>query len=195
MELTEFQQLWMKQDEKLRETIMTNRILLKELLTGRTEKKANFIRNKALFDIILPIPMLAIIIVTIEPRNDVSFITGLIIFMFCFMLTYYYAIRHFINAARIDFSKAPVELKKDIKLMELYKLKTKKISLILAPFFVSGIFLFAGMHVFSKTMIPFYLLVVVVAGISFVVSRNYGFKARIEKLNKDILELENLETE
>jgi len=195
MELNDFQQTWMQQEQKLQETLGTNKLLLKELLTGRTEKKASFIRNKALLDIILPIPMLAIIIATFELRNDVLFYAGLLISVFCFVLTYYYAIRHFINATRIDFSKAPVEFKKDMKVMELYKLKTRKISLLLAPVFVAGIFMFSGMQVLSKNMIPFYILIFLVAGITYVISRNYGFKSRIEILNRDILELEILETE
>lgn len=195
MELNEFQQAWMQQEKRLQESIRTNNILLKEILSRRTEKKASFIRNKALLDIILPIPMLAVILATFEIRNDATFYAGLLIFAFCFLLTYYYAIRHFIHAARIDFSKTAVELKKDLNTMEVYKLKTRKISLLLAPIFIAGIFMFSGMQVFSRAMFPFYILIILVAGITLVISKNFGFKTRIEKLNRDILELEMLETE
>jgi len=193
MEINELQGIWDRYDTRLREHINLNKKLFRELLHIKTEKRLSHIRARALFDLLLPIPILLYLIFTFSPRSDVLYYVGLFTGLPCFFLTWYFAFRHYQLSGRIDLSKTLTALKKDIKTMELYKLRTRKISLMLAPVFVLAIFLYAGMPFLERSMLPFYLAVAGVMLITAFVSRHYGFRARISKLNEEIGELEDLE--
>lgn len=82
-----------------------------------------------------------------------------------------------------------------MRIVEKYKLKTKKNSLILAPFMIIDIFLAAGIPFLSPKMIPFYFLMFIVFLISAYAQTKHGLVARLRKLEMDLEEISKLELE
>jgi hypothetical protein len=63
----------------------------------------------------------------------------------------------------------------------------------LAPLLIIGIFLSAGIPVFSAMMIPFYILMVIAFLIGQQISSRYGLVAQISRIDDEIKEIAALE--
>lgn len=194
MELNELQSLWTKQDETMKENIRLNREILRHLLQQKPERRISWIKFQSIFNLILPLIILPIFLLQIKFRNEPSFYIGALLFgSFC-ILTYTWAIRHFLMVMKIDFSNQIVLLKKQIAELEKSKLKTTKIGYLLVPVALTGIWLTAGFRIHEisfHSMLPLILILIVFAS-SVYITFKYSIFERYKRLNQEITEMEKL---
>ncbi len=195
MELTDLQNIWTQYEKNITENTRINREILRKIILSKTERKINWMKFKAIFNLIIPIPMVIYIFIDLDYRNDKSFFIGLILSSLCFILTYSWALRYYLLVDKIDFSNAITTIKLNLNKLEKYKLKITKLGLIVAPFFIAGIFLLVKINVLSPKMIPFYSLTLLVMGITFYLTYKYGIITKLSQINSEIEEIISLEKE
>jgi hypothetical protein len=196
MELTELQNIWQQYDRKISENTRLNKEILRKILISQPQKRVNWIRSKAIFNLVLPIAAILFFLVpNVEFRNEASFYIGFMLFGPFAIITYYWAIRYYLLINKIDFTDSITGIKKNIREVEKYKIKIKKFGFLLSPLAMTGIFLIAEIPVFSKSsLLPMSLIILV-----FVTSVYYTFRYSIfeqfKKINMEIDEIEQLERE
>lgn len=194
MELSELQNLWLNNDQKLKENLRLNREILRQLLQRKPERRISWLKFHSSFRVILPLIILPIFISQIKFRNEPSFYIGIFLFGSFSTLTYVWAIKYFLKVMKIDFSNQLVLLKKQITELEKSKLKTTKIAYLLVPIALIGIYLIADIRIYK---INFYslsslFLTMIVFASSVYITFKYSISHRFRKLNQEITELENL---
>lgn len=196
MELIELQNLWQQFDKKLNENTRLNREILMTMLKSKPEKRVTWIKLKAGFDLILPVGIiLAIMVPQVEFRNEIGFYIGLSLFVPFALVTYYWIIRYYLLVNKIDFAKPITEIKKDIKKVEIYKIKKTKFGYIFSPLAMIGIFLIADIPIFSRSSLLPISLIVLVFTFSIYYTFKYSIFERFRKLSLEISEIEQLEKE
>ena len=195
MELAELQSRWVQYDIKISENTRINKEILKSIIKTKAEKKINWIKLKAILNILYPIPLIIFVASDIEYRMDREFIIGIILSGLGTIITYIWAIKYYLFVDKIDFLNPITTIKKDISKLEKYKLKITKLGLFVVPFFITGIFLVANVSVFSKKMIPFDLLSLLVMMITVYLTYKHGIFRQIKRINLEIDEILELEKE
>ncbi len=197
MELNELQSLWIENDKKISDNIRLNKEILKRMLISKPEKRFNWIKIKAEISLFSPIILfLALLVTDIQFRLTVNFYIGLGLFAVIYVTNYVWGIRYFLLIRKIDFSGNILSLKKDIAELEKYKIKITRISYMLMPFAILGIFLML-IHkpIYNAESIVMLALIVLVYISSIYYTFKYSIYERFRKLNKEIAEIEELEKE
>lgn len=196
MELDELKRLWLHHEQQLVASTRINRALLRRLLVTNSGKRIDWIKIKSLIGLILPLPLIAFIAfprIEFVLRFDV--ILGIVLFVSLSVLTYIWAIRLYLLLEKLNIGESILHVRKQLKIIEKYKLKTRKNCLMLAPLMIIGIFLSAGIPFLSVKMIPFYALMVVVFLVSNYIRSRYGLLAQIRKIDTDLEEISKLEND
>lgn len=196
MELIELQDIWQQYDKKLSENTRLNKEILKMMLKSKPEKRVTWIKLTAAWKLLLPIVIILVMMVpNVEFRNETSFYVGFLLFGPFALLTYYWAIRHYLLINKIDFSNPIATIKKNIKEVEKYKIKMTKFGYLFSPFAMAGVFMIANIPILSKhSLLPISLIISVFI-ISIYVTFKYSIFERFKKLNMEIDEIEQLEKE
>ncbi len=196
MELADFQNIWREHDKKIMENISINKTIFKNILTERAERKINWMRTKAIFNLLLPIVLLATILIpNIVYRNDINFIIGVVLFGSVFIVSYIWAIQYFIKVSRIDFNDTITSAKKDLIELEKYKFKITKLGYFLIPFAIIGIFMMIEIPLFSKnTLLPIVLIIITML-VSIYITFKFSIIESFKKINHEISDIEKLEKE
>jgi len=196
MELADFQNTWREHDKKVMENISINKTIFKNILTERAERKINWMRTKAIFNLLLPIVLLATILIpNIVYRNDINFIIGVVLFGSVFIVSYIWAFQYFIKVSRIDFNDTITSAKKDLIELEKYKFKITKLGYILIPFAIIGIFMMIEIPLFSKnTLLPIMLIIITML-VSIYITFKFSIIESFKKINHEISDIEKLEKE
>lgn len=196
MELIELQNMWQQYDKKLSESTHLNKEILRIMLQSKSEKRLNWIKLKAGLNLAMPIALILLILVPrIVFRNEIDFYIGISLFGTVFLITYYWAIRYYWLIGNIDFSSSITLVRKDINILEKYKIRITKFSYILMPFALIGIFLIAQIPILSSNSFLPISLIVMVMIISIYYTFKYSIFERFKKINKEIDEIEQLEKE
>jgi hypothetical protein len=196
MELVELQNIWQEYDKKLSDNIHFNKEILRRMLISNPEKKLNWLKIKAGFSLVLPIVgILFILVPNIKYRDALDFYVGFFFFGFVTILTYYWSIRYYMLIGKIDFANPITLIKMNIKKLEKCKLSLTRLSYILMPFGIIGIFLMAKFPILSKNSLLPISLIIMVMGISIYYTFKYSIFERFRKLNMEIDEIEKLEKE
>lgn len=184
----------MRHEKLLVESTRINRELFKKLLVTNSAKRIDWLRVRMLISLILPLPLIVLIVIpNIEFTLTIDLIVGLALFVPLYVISYIWAIRLYLLVEKINFNEPVLNVSRQLRLVEKYKLRIKKYGLILAPFMVIGIFLSAGISILSVKMIPFYALMVIVFLISSYVRSKHGLVAQIRKIDRDLDEILQLE--
>jgi len=195
MELTDLQNIWSQYDNKINENTRLNKEILKNFIISKTEKKIDWIKIKAIFNLLIPIPIIIFIALPrINFSTEIDFLIGISMFLSVSILTYYWAIKYYLILDKIDFSLPITFIKKDLMRLEKFKLKITKIGFILMPIALIGIFLSADIPFFDKNMIVFYILIVTVMIMSIYVTFKHGIFNRFKKINLEIEKIMELES-
>ncbi|RLD54120.1 MAG: hypothetical protein DRI97_12110 [Bacteroidetes bacterium] len=194
MEFDELRTIWKQHEQQLIESTRINNGLLRKLLIVNAEKRIDWLKVRSLVGLIIPLPLIIFIVVpriqfTLEP--DV--IIGTVLFISLSVISYLWAIKLHLRIESLSPDGPVTTVRKQLKIVEKYKLRVTKHSYILAPFMIIGIFLSAGIPFLSTKMIPFYALMIVVFLISLYVRSKHGLVAQIRKLDRDIEEILKLE--
>jgi hypothetical protein len=194
MELLELENIWKQYDSRLSETTRLNKEILKRLLQLKPEKRLNWLKIKAGFNLLLPIfAVVFVLLPGIEFRNEIDFYIGILLFGLVYILFYTWAIKYFLLVNRIDFIYPITLIRKNFKQLEKTKIKITKLGYILMPIALIGIFLMADFPILSKnSILPLSLIVLVFSG-----SIYYTFKVQIfkqfRKIDRELNEIEKLE--
>jgi len=203
MELFELQNLWLENNQKLEQTLQINKVMLSQLLKAKPEKRLILIQTEAIITLMLPLVILAlfgsgIFELTINRTDNFQFYLGIVLFGSAFISNYILTTKYYALLLRIDFSQNMLEIKTRILKAEAFKLKLTRISYLMMPFAIIGIFLLMGMPVFKMdpslpivSYLPLLLIVLVFIG-SLVVTFKYTLVQRFKKLKTEIAEIEKL---
>ena len=196
MELDEIKTIWNQHERLLVENTTLNKKLLKKVLIMNAEKRLDWLKIRTLASLIIPLVGIVFIVIP-RIQFDLRFdkVLGLMLFGSLFILSYIWAIRVYLLIEKLDFNKPVLFVSKQVKLVEMYKLKITRYGFILAPFMIVGVFLSAGIPFLSSKMIPFYALMVVSFLIGSYIRSKHGLVAQIRKIDRDIEEISKLEVE
>lgn len=107
MELDELQNIWVQYDKKISDNTRLNKEILKRMLISKPEKRLNWIKIKAGFNVFSPVILiLLIMIMDVKFSLTINFYIGLSLFTAIFVITYILNIRYFLLIRKIDFSGA-----------------------------------------------------------------------------------------
>ena len=195
MEITELQNIWGEYDKKIANNTRLNKEILRRMLLSKPEKRFVWIKIKAGFNLILPLVIILFLLVpNVRFRAAIDFYIGFGLFSAFSVVTYFWAIKYYLLICKIDFSEPILSIKKAIAGLGKYKIKITRISYIFAPFAMIGIFLMAQIPFFVRnSILPFSLIVLVL--IASVYFTKHSIYEQYRKLNREILEIEELEKE
>ena len=195
MELNELQNIWLQYDRKITDNTHLNKEILKRMLMSKPEKRLNWIKIKAGFNVLSPaILILLIKVMDMKFSLTSSFYIGLSLFLTLFIINYIWNIRYFLLIRKIDFSGAILSIKKQIAELEKYKIKTTKIRYLIMPFAIIGIFfMLIQKPIFNTESIVMFVLIMLVYISSIYYTFKYSISEQFRKLNKEIFEIEELE--
>ena len=195
MELDELQNIWLQYDRKITDNTQLNKEILKRMLMSKPEKRLNWIKIKAGFNVLSPaILILLIKVMDMKFNLTSSFYIGLSLFLTLFIINYIWNIRYFLLVRKIDFSGAILSIKKQIAELEKYKIKTTKIRYLIMPFAIIGIFfMLIQKPIFNTESIVMFALIILVYITSIYYTFKYSISEQFRKLNKEIFEIEELE--
>lgn len=196
MELDELKTIWGQQENALIKHAAFNKELLKKLLMAHTEKRIDWLKLRSLVSLMIPFFLIIFVVIPqLQFTLDPAFIVGIVLSGSLTILTYIWAIRLYLHIERLNTYGPLTTVKKQLKLVEKYKLKISRYGLLLAPLMIIGIFLAARIQFLSPRMIPFYVLMVIVFLISQYVRSKHGLLAQIRKIDREIEEISRLETD
>ena len=195
MELDELQNIWLQYDRKITDNTLLNKEILKRMLISKPEKRLNWIKIKAGFNVLSPVILILLIkVMDMKFSLTSSFYIGLSMFLTLFIINYIWNIRYFLLIRKIDFSGAILSIKKQIAELEKYKIKTTKIRYLIMPFAIIGIFfMIIQKPIFNTESIVMFALIILVYITSIYYTFKYSISEQFRKLNKEIFEIEELE--
>lgn len=195
MELNELQNIWLQYDQKITENTRLNKEILKKMLLSKPEKRLNWIKIKAGFNLFSPVILILLIkIMDMKFSLTINFYIGLSLFLTTFVITYIWNVRYFLLIRKIDFSGAILSIKKRIAELEKYKIKTTRIRYLIMPFAILGIFfMIIQKPIFNTESIIMLVLIILVFISSIYYTFKYSIYEQYKKLNKEINEIEELE--
>ncbi|ADQ78186.1 hypothetical protein Palpr_0024 [Paludibacter propionicigenes WB4] len=195
MELDELQNIWLQYDRKITDNTQLNKEILKRMLLSKPEKRLNWIKIKAGFNVLSPIILILLIkVMDMKFSLTSGFYIGLSLFLTLFIINYIWNIRYFLLVRKIDFSGAILSIKKQIAELEKYKIKTTKIRYLIMPFAIIGIFfMLIQKPIFNTESIVMFVLIILVYITSIYYTFKYSIAEQFRKLNKEIFEIEELE--
>lgn len=197
MELTKLENIWRESDKKIADNTRLNKEILKRMLIYKPERRLNWMKIKAGFNVFSPLIFSGILLtMDIQFRLTINFYIGLCLFVPIYIVNYIWDIRYFLLLRKTDFSNAILNIKKEVAQIEKYKIKISRVRYMLMPLAILGVLLMLFQKtIFNIETIVFLILVVLV----FISSTYYKFRylivERFRKLNKEIEEIENLEKE
>jgi amino acid transporter len=196
MEFTDLQAIWLRYDESLSENTKINKEILKKILIAKPEKRINWEKIKASVNLTLPIALILLILVpNIHFRSSIDFYIGSFMFGAVFAFIYYWSVRYYLLINKIDFSNSITLIKRNIKQVEKYKIKINRLGYTLMPFGIIGVFIMGDFPFFSReSILPIFLIVLVMI-LSMYFTFKYSVFEQFRKLDREIDELEKLETE
>ena len=192
--MTDLQNMWTQHSKDISENTRINKQILRNILISKTERKINWIKSKAIFNLILPLILLTTILIPgIRLRVDLGFIIGGILFGIVFILGYFWSVQYFLKVSRIDFKNAMTSTKKDIIKLEKYKFKITKLGYMLIPFALIGMFMMLELPFFTiSSLVPISLIIIVMI-ISIYITFKFSIIERFRTINREISEIEKLE--
>ena len=195
MELDELQNIWLQYDRKITDNTHLNKEILKRMLISKPEKRLNWIKIKAGFNVLSPVILILLIkVMDMKFSLTSNFYIGLSMFLTLFLINYIWNIRYFLLIRKIDFSGAILSIKKQIAELEKYKIKTTKIRYLIMPFAIIGIFfMIIQKPIFNTESIVMFALIILVYITSIYYTFKYSISEQFRKLNKEIFEIEELE--
>lgn len=194
MEMDELKRIWTQHEKMLVESTKVNKELLKKVLLVNAEKRIDWLKIRSLTGLILPfIGTVFLVIPHMQFTLEMDVVIGTVLFVPLYILGYIWAIKLYLHIERLNPNGPLTTVRKQLKLVEKYKLKTTKKCLLLAPFMIIGIFLSAGIPFLSPKMILFYALMVIVFLISTYIRTKHGLVAQVRKIDRDIEEISQLE--
>jgi hypothetical protein len=195
MELTELQDIWKNQDEKLSKSIRLNRMILKKIILTRPEKRLRRMKIEIGIGLVVPIFFIPFMYYQFHFRNNADFFIGLSIFLGLLIFTYIQRIKHFQLANKINFSDPVLFIKKNINKLEKYQMKMLRLMFLIMPLGFFSIFLIEKLPILTTdTLVPLTLMIVILVATYFFKGR-YTYVQRFRKLNQEIEEIEELEKE
>ncbi len=197
MELIELENIWKEYDKKVADNTRLNKEILKRILISKPERRFNWIKIKAGFNVFSPLILFFLLAMTnIQFQFTVNFYVGLSLFMVVYLITYIWDIKYYLLIRRTDFSNAILTIKKAVAELEKYKIRTTRIKYILMPFAIIGIFcMVIQKPIIHKESIVLFALIILVFFLSIYYTFKYSIYERFRVLNKEIEEVENIDKE
>ena len=196
MELIELQALWQQYDARLAENTRINKEILKRMLRTKPERRVNWVTLQTEVSLFL-FPIVLFLLFTLCPfkyNHGLALYLGIFLYGTGVLFAFSWSIKYFMLLRNINFTHSVITTRKNLKQLEEFHIKILKLSSLLMPIVVIGVFMMFNMPFFSKTsVLPLSLIFVVM-----VVSMYYKFRWKnwwFGKLNTELDEIEQLEKE
>lgn len=199
MELLQLENIWKEYDKKITDNTRINKEILRRILISKPERRLNWIKIKAGFNVLSPVIFITLILILdVQFHFKTNFYVGLTLFVPIYLITYVWDIKYFKLIRNIDFTMSVLSIKKLIAELEKYKIKTTRIKYLLMPFAMIGFFLMIIQKITFQfdflSVIPI-LLIILVFILSFYFTFKYLIYGVFKRLNNEIDEILTLEKE
>jgi hypothetical protein len=199
MELLQLENIWQEYDKKITDNTRINKEILRRILISKPERRLNWIKIKAGFNVLSPVIFISLILILdVQFHFKTNFYIGLTLFLPLYIITYIWDIKYFKLIRNIDFTMSVLSIKKLIAELEKYKIKTTRIKYLLMPFGMIGFFLMIIQKITFQfdflSIIPI-LLIILVFILSFYFTFKYSIYGVFKRLNNEIDEILTLEKE
>ena len=199
MELVQLESIWKEYDKKITDNTRINKEILKRMLISKPERRLNWIKIKAGYNVFSPVIFIALILILdVQFSFKTNFYIGLTLFLSIYMITYIWDFKYFKLIRNIDFSMSVLSIKKLVAEVEKFRIKTTRVKYLLMPIGMIGVFLMIIRKLTFQfnfmSMIPL-LLIVLVYLLSFYFTFKYSIYEPFRRLNNEIDEIIILEKE
>ena len=199
MELTQLENIWKSYDKKITDNTRINKEILRRMLISKPERRLNWVKIKAGFNILSPVIFtILILVLDVQFHFKTNFYIGLTLFLPIYLITYVWDIKYFRLIRNIDFKTSVLSIKKSIAELEKYKIKTTRIKYILMPLAMIGFILMIAQKITFRfdfiSIIPL-LLIILVFILSYCFTFKYLIFQQFKMLNNEIEEILILEKE
>lgn len=193
MDLNELKEQWLKQHQPSDAINGVNKVVLTRIMSARTATKLTWLRLRSLTSLLVPLPLLTWALLTTPFRPALDFYLAAPVVVLITLVYYAWAVRYHFLLNTLDVSKPLVSMQKALCTTRLFKLKTTRYSLMLAPFYIAGMFVLAQVRVLDGRMVPVYALILLVMGLTVYFSLKRGSLTQLKKLDEEIALLTALE--
>jgi len=195
MEILELQKMWQQYDARITENTRINKEILKRILRTKPEKRIQWMRWRAIYEMVMPIPIMCIALIpNTKFRNEWDFYIGLALLVIMLARLQYQTIQKYHLIKMINFSNPIIQIRKSIIQLEKFSTKVMKVGFVDLIVGLVGICLMCKIPVLTKN----FALVTIFIIFSSVVSSYYHHKKlknKLNKLNAELDEIEELEKE
>lgn len=195
MDLNELKEKWLQQNQPSANNVGVNKEVLARIMSARTATKVTWLRIRSLGSLLVPLPLLVWAALTTPFNPSVECYIAAPVVVLITLVYYVWAVRYHWLLNSLDMSQSLVSIQKALCATRRFKLKTTHYSLILAPFYIVGIFTLAQIPVFDVHMVPVYALILLVMGLTIYFSIRRGTLIQLKQLDEEIAVLTALENE
>ena len=199
MEWNELQALWQQQDAHIAENTRINKEILKRMIRKNPEKRLKWMKFWAAYGMVIPIPIMCIVVIpnlNMIFRNEWDFYLGVFLLIVMLAHSLYQTTKHFLLINDIDFTNQVAKTKKQLVLLERFRLKWRKGWGMYISFFIglAGICLMFQLPVMTLKFALFIIFMII-----YLIIGNYyhtkKFKNQMNRFNAELNEIEQLEKE
>lgn len=196
MEIEDLKTIWEKYDSKLDNLEKLNKKLVMEILSKKPQRKLNWLKFKSVYGLFMP-PIILVLVFGPRFRSeniDLNLIIGSLLILSIMIYLGYISMKSVLALRGIDLSRDSVmeSGRKVSNYLTILNVR-HKYSFVTYPLLLLGtlLIIWNGIHFDTKTtleMIGLFVLIIYVSNKQFKV-----YRAGIERLEKEILELEEYE--
>lgn len=194
MELDNIKNSWKQENLQIAANVQLNKDSLMEKITRETNRMKRKNLLLLLFRIPFPIVIFSIILTHLQIRNIFNFYIGMALFLAFACFTIRGLINYYMKVRKLDLTASYLENRKQVRELELYKLKVTKRNYCSSPVGIAGIFLIINAPIFTTTEgAIMLLLIMLVMAASIFINLKYILPAQFKKLNAEIKKIKEIE--
>lgn len=194
MELDNIKNSWRQENLQIAANVQLNKDSLMEKITRETNRMKRKNLLLLLFRIPFPIVIFSIILTHLQIRNIFNFYIGIALFLAFACFTIQGLINYYMKVRKLDLTASYLENRKQVRELELYKLKVTKRNYCSSPVGIAGIFLIINAPIFTTTEgAIMLLLIMLVMAASIFINLKYILPAQFKKLNAEIKKIKEIE--
>lgn len=194
MELDNIKNSWRQENLQISANVQLNKDSLMEKITRETNRMKRKNLFLLLFRIPFPIVIFSIILTHLQIRNIFNFYIGMALCLVFACFTIRGLINYYMKVRKLDLTASYLENRKQVRELELYKLKVTKRNYCSSPVGIAGIFLIINAPIFTTTEgAIMLLLIMLVMAASIFINLKYILPAQFKKLNAEIKKIKEIE--
>lgn len=193
MEFTEIQRNWTEYGVSIEQNTQVNKSILKHMLNFDFKKKANRMRLKSEWQILLSLLAATTFIIVFPFRNNASYWIGMSTYVAIVILSLIQYVTYWIKVSELSVTTSVIEMQRSIHQLEKQKLGRLRMTYIAGPFAITGMLILIEFKPFSSTLSIVFIGLILFVFIVSMIYRLRTIKNQFKRLNLHLKELSDLE--